>query len=746
MEENPPPWADYMYGDIDRDFVGYKMADTLKEAWEKIEKQLPNRALNRFKKILWYTKQRKRYKPKHILHLQMRIDDNNTLNVRIKSVKDVDVVTFTDYLDRLIANALWSNRSTIDVGSEVGSGYVEYTFFSAGDFEVQLSPDFFLKYLSRNTKDVFSDLVREVQVPLGVVVALSLFAEEYFASLFLIAANDEKWIWDSRWGEVKAVKYKDVIFAEESEFQDIVDDIKSGIFLNRKKPPTRRKKIESKEIPAGSPSRKLPELFSAFTEHLRFSSEMDAQVYVASLLVKDNKISLKGVPGTGKTTIVNSTILLFCAPENYDWTNKTWADFYSFVRRSGYNWDYKSGKRGDVSSPLFGVTKHNPDKTPDDILYYTDIMLEEWKKNIEENPPEDFKKTKESVYNFTPKPRPVAIAPIKLHNEANRMNKSVQDAILGLMEEKEVEFLGESLFSPSGLTFLDYNPHLDWEREQLDAAFLDRIDVSLYFSASSFRTNYDIALASTLRGKRVEETLVEKIQDGLVPLTFEELRQIWEEVVELVQVPREVLLYAIAVLGMFKSPYRVYGETYSRVEPYAMKGQPAWVDLSMLSYIEGREQKSVVSTTLGEGPIPYMNSIKRPLGYRALRSILNNLRAYVYLQNVLGIRDDLVVDFDDVDAYLSYVIEHRVNLGVDRLISTSFLNFKDFIDAFFKQKVLSQLRSRIITIVSKYAELEERLEAGTITKSEFKKQLKTVIGEVSEEPVIWRLNELAEDL
>ena len=72
--------------------------------------------------------------------------------------------------------------------------------------------------------------------------------------------------------------------------------------------------------------------------------------------------------------------------------------------------------------------------------------MEERRQITEKNP---LTQVTTSSYQFDPTPRPVVTQPIKFFNEANRSGSGVEDAILGLIAEKTVEYRGQTFTSPS---------------------------------------------------------------------------------------------------------------------------------------------------------------------------------------------------------------------------------------------------------------------------------------------------------
>src|SRR4030066_370525 len=101
------------------------------------------------------------------------------------------------------------------------------------------------------------------------------------------------------------------------------------------------------------------------------------------------------------------------------------------------------------------ITRLDPDKSPEEILYWTRVSMREVKVGAP---------SKEQEYAFTPMPREIVLKPIKFFNEANRMNIATQDAVLGLMAEHEIEYLGE--------TFKSLNSQAKFVNSDMDDSWL----------------------------------------------------------------------------------------------------------------------------------------------------------------------------------------------------------------------------------------------------------------------------------
>ena len=92
-----------------------------------------------------------------------------------------------------------------------------------------------------------------------------------------------------------------------------------------------------------------------------------------------------------------------------------------------------------------------------------------------------------NTYEFEPVPREIVTQPVKFFNEANRSQAGVEDAVLGLIAERKVEYRGRNFDSPSFVAWMDTNPH----QKGNDLAFIDRIDMELLFKSVSLGARYE---------------------------------------------------------------------------------------------------------------------------------------------------------------------------------------------------------------------------------------------------------------
>ena len=159
-----------------------------------------------------------------------------------------------------------------------------------------------------------------------------------------------------------------------------------------------------------------------------------------------------------------------------------------------------------------GIAKVDKDKRAEQLLYGVDITSED----------ATFGNASGLQYRFQPFPRPIVTQPIKFFNEVNRSQASVEDAILGLIAEKEVEYRGEVFSSPNYTAFMDTNPHVGGN----DLAFTDRIDMELLFPSALLDQRYKI-LKGRLIGSETTNPrmkLLNMIISGdVTPIRYEEL-------------------------------------------------------------------------------------------------------------------------------------------------------------------------------------------------------------------------------
>ena len=171
-----------------------------------------------------------------------------------------------------------------------------------------------------------------------------------------------------------------------------------------------------------------------------------------------------------------------------------------------------------------GVAKIDYDKRPDEVLYGLEIqseMITDPVTGAETN-----------TFIFEPEPKPIVTQPVKFFNEANRSQSGVEDAILGLIAERMVEYRGKVFNSPPFVAWMDTNPH----QKGNDLAFTDRIDMELLFRSVGLGGRYDQLMGKYGGGGSEGEPQLRLAKDltqtnsGFVPMRIDDLMKVWTTV------------------------------------------------------------------------------------------------------------------------------------------------------------------------------------------------------------------------
>ena len=314
-----------------------------------------------------------------------------------------------------------------------------------------------------------------------------------------------------------------------------------------------------------------------------------------------------------------------------------------------------------------GVAKIDYDKRAEEILYGIEI------RQITKE--DDVSGETVASYQFDPTPRKVVTQPVKFFNEANRSGSGVEDAILGLIAEKTVEYRGQTFKSPSFIAWMDTNPH----QKGNDLAFVDRIDMELYFGTLSlggrFNTLVERYGGKESQGSRPEFQLMQRMfgnfgdKGFLKPMRFKNLSSVWGTVNSLpfnssgVAAETSGALLDISMLSvLFTQRYMIQGKedaimgqnhtfkddndvfaspladisttTNSQYESQ----HPAWID------IYGSSGEAIQAPVL----------ITRMLGFRFSNSLIKMTRAMAFLRG-----KDHVTRQEVIDA-MPYCLGHRL--------------------------------------------------------------------------------------
>lgn len=466
----------------------------------------------------------------------------------------------------------------------------------------------------------------------------------------------------------------------------------------------------------------------------------DAQIYTAVWLIRNGSIVLKGVPGTGKTQLVEMSAMFF---GNDVWQSAepqrhlaTLADMKSFLLERG----------------VLGEAKHNQEKEPQDVFFSSEISIERRRLPTERqipiavssrpasNPVDygelGFRKEPDEVerYSIAPVPKPIVTSMIKFHNEANRMNVNVADTLLGMMAENQVEYHGTTFYSPSewnesesrldlkhmgegSINVFDYNPHLEMEHPEmeLDRALLDRITAGIFISAGDLATRYQV-LDKRQRGNlQPREVAFRTLKARQIePITRKELPVLWN-LTSLLPFDAEANSWINFLTNIPNLSNRTYSDAYATKPTKEPKGQIDKSTTTFSAASQGQRAPKIftgqLATDLQEG----VDNIVRPAGMRAALAMAELTRACGMLEALSSFDVEHASDeeilrrvgsvriyvtngalrevlFDELLSILPYILDHRINLGVTPEIQKSFASTQHLFKHYFKPLMLDKAR------------------------------------------------------
>jgi hypothetical protein len=341
--------------------------------------------------------------------------------------------------------------------------------------------------------------------------------------------------------------------------------------------------------------------------------------------------------------------------------------------------DRTNSDRGlfDISVEMLreiGVAKIDFDKRPDEVLYGLEIRAVEAVNQAGETV---------STYEFEPVPREIVTQPVKFFNEANRSQSGVEDAVLGLIAEKLVEYRGKTFKSPDFVAWMDTNPH----QKGNDLAFTDRIDMELLFKSVSLGGRYD-QLSNKFGGaggKEPQLILVDYLtKDGNDPNSFRPMRivnlfNLWKTVGKDMKFTspgstfdglRDISVISVLFSQIFaKRPASItfgdnaYNYTFAEDDNLNLYESPL-LDYSTTTNTNTSD-KGTTSPVLtddanlifgsmdaGQGQLPIV--FTRVLGFRFTNSLVKLSQAFAFLRG-----KDFVSRQEILDA-VPYVIAHRM--------------------------------------------------------------------------------------
>jgi hypothetical protein len=339
--------------------------------------------------------------------------------------------------------------------------------------------------------------------------------------------------------------------------------------------------------------------------------------------------------------------------------------------RLGSNRNNSDAKLDLISAEMLhecGIAKIDYDKRAEEILYGVEI-----RQITEENP-----LTRQTVasYSFDPTPRPVVTQPVKFFNEANRSGSGVEDAILGLIAEKTVEYRGQTFTSPSFVAWMDTNPH----QKGNDLAFVDRIDMELLFGTLSLGGRFNTLLsryATGSRGSTPEIQLIKRMLPNagderfIAPMRFGNLSSVWKTIGDLpfnssgTGEDEEGALLDISLLSvLFTQRWMIQGietEIYGGNHTFKDGNDVFASPLADISTTTNSQFESVHADwwkEFGSGdsgmPSQAPVLITRMLGFRFSNSLIKMTRAMAFLRG-----KDYVTRQEVLDA-LPYCLGHRL--------------------------------------------------------------------------------------
>ena len=317
-----------------------------------------------------------------------------------------------------------------------------------------------------------------------------------------------------------------------------------------------------------------------------------------------------------------------------------------------------------------GVAKIDYEKRADEVLYGIEIQ--------QATKVDPARGSTVSTYEFEPVPRPIVTQPIKFFNEANRSQAGVEDAVLGLIAERKVEYRGKTFNSPNFVAWMDTNPH----QKGNDLAFIDRIDMELLFKTVSLGARYTQLSGRFAKksegqsGLSPQEQLVVKIIEGgdvgFEAMRFNELAKVWNFVLKEVgyappgQAPgsstydalREISYISVLFTQRFqpRNTFLKSGQTPLTTKASRNYFESPLMDFSITTNTdEDGKSKVFGSDAYGktyENHTPF--NIDRVLGFRFTNSLVNLSSALAFLRGKSYVGRKEILDG------LPYVTAHRL--------------------------------------------------------------------------------------
>ncbi len=264
-----------------------------------------------------------------------------------------------------------------------------------------------------------------------------------------------------------------------------------------------------------------------------------------------------------------------------------------------------------------GIIKCDPDKTPHETLYGTDVAAETKYRYDSSGKVES---TREE-FVFDPEALSFVTRPIKFANEISRSSKAVQDALLGLFQEGEIEYRGKVFKTEKPfIVLLDQNPlHLQgMGARELEPALVDRIDVSINVPTSGIFD--DLAIQQSKESGHELKQL----------LDYNTMKEVFADV-EKVRRPVGLKFMTVLISQSLRAcKYRK--------------------DISSPIFIES------IDCTSCEYKNDICSSIEAPIGHRHIESILKFAASRAWLNK----REEITIE--DIIVIMPFVLSHRLKL------------------------------------------------------------------------------------
>ena len=264
-----------------------------------------------------------------------------------------------------------------------------------------------------------------------------------------------------------------------------------------------------------------------------------------------------------------------------------------------------------------GMIKCDPDKTPHEIFYGTDVASEtvyayDTAGRIE--------RTHEQ-FIFDPEALAFVTKPIKFANEISRSNKAVQDALLGLFQEGEIEYRGKVFKTEKPfIALLDQNPlHLQsMGARELEPALIDRIDISINMPTTGIFD--DLAIQTNKDSSHVLEQL----------LDYDIMKEVFADV-EKVRKPLGLKFLTVVISQSLRAC------KYKK-------------DISSPIFIES------IDCVTCEYKNDICSAIEAPIGHRHIESILKFAGSRAWLNK----REEITIE--DIIVVIPFGLSHRLKL------------------------------------------------------------------------------------